>query len=185
MCCSVLQCVAMCCSVLQCVDLSHSYACNLWFLRLTWHAFDITPSSAWHDTSHASRLQNANWMRRLLHQLLTRVFLCMTQPIPMCDVTHFYMWYASFLCVVWHIPMCHTFLFLTHSYVWHASLLCVTWLVPHNQTSECLYLRNGSFINISQTCFYLWHDSFHVWHDSFRCATRVIPTCDINQSFYV
>ena len=43
--------------------------------------------------------------------------------IHMCDVTHSYVWYDWFICVIWLIHMFD----VTHSHVWHDSFTSVIW----------------------------------------------------------
>ena len=47
----------------------------------------------------------------------------------MCDLTHSYLWYASFICVTCLIHVCDmTLTCLMHIYVWHDSCICVAWI---------------------------------------------------------
>jgi len=43
----------------------------------------------------------------------------------MCDMTHSYVWHASFICVTWLICVCD----MTHSNVWRDSSIRVAWLI--------------------------------------------------------
>ena len=88
----------------------------------------------------------------------------------MCDMTHFYMWHDSCICV-WHdIFICVTWLMhmrdVTHSFI------CVTWLIH--------------MCNVTHS--YVWHDSFmcdmthlYVWKEKksthARDKVRVVCVC--------
>ena len=43
--------------------------------------------------------------------------------LPWYDMTHWFVWHDSFMCVTWFINVCD----MTHWRVWHDSLICVTW----------------------------------------------------------
>jgi len=51
--------------------------------------------------------------------------ICVTWVIPMCDVTHSYVWHDSFICMTWVSRMWD----MTHSCAWHESFICVTWVI--------------------------------------------------------
>jgi len=103
----------------------------------------------------------------------------------MCDMTHSYVWHASFICVSWLIHMCDmpdshlwNYVFIRvaylihmcdmpHSHVWHASFTCVTCLIhmcdmPHS------YLWHASFISVA--CAILINDKphSHVWYVTYH-----------------
>ena len=49
-------------------------------------------------------------------------FMYMRWLIHVGDMTHSFVWHASFLCLAWLIHICE----MTHSQVWHDSLICLT-----------------------------------------------------------
>jgi len=69
--------------------------------------------------------------------------ICVTWPIDMCDMTHWYVWHDSLIRVTWLIDTCD----MTHWYVWHDSLICVTWLID-----MC-----------DMTHWYVWQDMREMW----------------------
>ena len=79
-------------------------------------------------------------------------FLCVTCLIHMCDMTHPYVWHDSFTCVTWHIDMCD----MNRPNVWHDSIICVTWIIHMCDMTHS-----------------------YVWHDSFTCVTWLIHMCDM------
>jgi len=80
-----------------------------------------------------------------------------------CDMTHPHVWYASFICVTWHMHTSPEAIFLesmTHSCVWCDSSICVTWLIHVCDVTHP-----------------------YVWCDSFVCVTCLIHTCDMTHSY--
>jgi len=109
---------------------------------------------------------------------------------PCWDMTHAYVWYGTFTCVIWHIHMCD----MTHPYVWHVSFIYAARVVDWIQIPVETWLVHMC----DMTHSYVWHDSFicatwrihmcnmthsYVWHDSFICATWRIHMCDMSHSY--
>jgi len=114
-------------------------------------------------------------------------FLCEKWPIPMCDMTRFYVWHDSFLSVTWLI-----------SYV--------TWLNPQSNADFCckvsctgvLHHYGTWLILIWEWLIPMWHGSFlrdrihscvtwqiYTWHqrDSVVCVTWIVRTCDVPHAY--
>jgi len=93
---------------------------------------------------------------------------CVTWLIPMCDMTHSYMWHDSLKRVTWLIPTGD----MTHCYVWHDSLLRVTWLIG---IYKCLSAHMNTLCEGTCSVAHRWVSHvthYYVWHDSlaFICA---------------
>jgi len=72
------------------------------------------------------------------------------------DVTHSYVWHASFICVTCLIHMCD----MPHSYVWHASFIRVTCLI--HMYSLALIIRHFSHVgHTALHCNTLQHTALH------------------------
>jgi len=130
----------------------------------------------------------------------------------MCDLTHTYVWHASYICVTWLIHMCD----LTHSYVWPDSFICVTCLmylmmlllahfdVLHDEDKLLCFKRLIRLCDITHT--FMWHDSYSytctwwrccwpiltccmmktsclAWRDSYVCVTWLIQMCDVTHTY--
>jgi len=78
-------------------------------------------------------------------------FICVTWLIHMCDMTHSYLWQDSFVCVTWLIHMCD----MTRWYVWHGSCICVTWLIDMCDMAH-LYMWQGTPITLP-SCYIILH----------------------------
>ena len=146
-CCSVLQCVAVCCSVLQCV----AECCGV--LRCVADDGELTRStcvlSAWHA-------------------------LAVTCGITMCDMTHSYAWYDSFICLTWHIYICDIPL------LGYVAWPRVTWLTHTCDTTHS-FVWHDVFISAVCPCLDVWHD--HVRRDSLICVTWLINLRDMTHLY--
>jgi len=60
--------------------------------------------------------------------------------IHMCDMTHWYVWHDTLICVTWLIDMCD----MTHSYVWHDSFMCV---MTDSYVPWPLHMSSSQFIS--------------------------------------
>jgi len=88
--------------------------------------------------------------------------LCVTWLILMCDMTRFYVWHDTFLCV-------------SHSY---GGALTLKW-------SPFYHAQKISMCDMTHSNVYLLTCAKDgVWHDSFLCEIVSIPTCDMTH-FYV
>jgi len=87
----------------------------------------------------------------MTHPHVWHVFICVTWPIHMCEMTHSYVWHDSCGCLVSHticrtpsmlclIPMCD----MTHSYIRHDSFMRVTWLVQMSDMTHSYVHRKSS-----------------------------------------
>ena len=91
----------------------------------------------------------------------------------MCDITHSYVQYDSFICVTWLIHMCD----MTHSYVCampcsstrHDSFMCVTWLI-HMCDMTHSYMCATTYSPVR--------------HGSIICVTWLIHVCDMTHSYW-
>jgi len=101
----------------------------------------------------------------------------------MCDMTHSYAEYDSFMGVTWLNHVCHVTHLLTRwcihrycwgSYVWHDSFISVTWLIHICDRTHSYVWHDASTggtwlidrFKTTQSC--VWHDSFtekmiHPW----------------------
>jgi len=107
-----------------------------------------------------------------------------TWLIHMRDITHPYMWRASFICEMTHPYMWHdssTYMTrpvlicdMTHPYMWHDSPLYVTWRIH-------IYEWLIPLCDMTHTFVYITHS--YMWHDSFICVTWLILTCDMTHPY--
>jgi len=136
-------------------------------------------------------------------------FIILRWRIHMCDMTPWYVWHVSFICVTWlmrppilevlRLPTCVTWLIhicdMSYLHVWHAALTWVPWLI-HTCDMTHSHVRHDSLICATWvTCSRTIHlcatwcirmcDMTHsyVWHDSFECVTWLIHTCDRTHSY--
>jgi len=145
-------------------DMSHMNGSHMghdsfiWYMTHSYVAIYMTLLiHTWHDSSMCDMTH--------LYMITHLYVLYVTWLVRLCDVTHSYVWHASFICVIWHAcATCVTWL-IHVSCVWHG----VTWLVR-----KCNMVYS-----------YVWHDSpmtwlLCTWHNSFICPTR-----DLTRSFWV
>ena len=94
-----------------------------------------------------------------------------------CTESHMNATYHTREWGAWHIRMCD----MTHSYLWHASFICVTWLI-HISDMPHSYVWHDSFISL--TCLIHMCDMTHsyLWHASFICVTWLIYISHIRMS---
>jgi len=181
------------------------------FICLTWriHEYGMTHPHVWHDafivnmmsiTWHDPRTIMTHsyvWRDSSIHHRLSKVttwdardsFVLVAWLILMCDMTHPYVWHASW-CHPWdyrHGAMsCVTWLMWQaqqihkacdiYSYVWHDSSTCVTWLIhiramTHPYVAGPAKLWREALDVPIHTC-----DMTHayIWHNSFICVTWLI-----------
>jgi len=142
----------------------------------------------------------------------------MTWLIPICDITQvLHRARASvavlcFICVAWLVRMRD----MTDFYVWHDSSMCVTWLIPMCHMTQLLHRAQGSVAVFFRMCStththvcnvthpYVWHDSgaasrtskrrpllFHTcgmihayaWYDWIIFVPWLICICDMTQAY--
>ena len=144
------------------------------------HRCDVTRSYVWHESIYMRDMMHsyvwhnsliymhhlANWRSINIHlskkQLWESwVFIHVTWLICMCDTTHLYMWYDSFICATWLIHMCD----MTHLYMYTASRI--------EEPTPSISPRNN----------HRSHESSFMWRDSFVCVTRLIPVRDMTHSY--
>ena len=144
-------------------DMTHSYVWHESFLCVTWliHMCDMTYLYVF-AAIPCCRL-NQRWC--VMSRTHTHT------PIPVCDMTHSYVWHDSFICVIWLIHTCD----MTHLYVFAASPCCLL-----NQRCTKNFKKLWCVMSRTHT-----HTHTHscVWHDSFICVTWLIPMCDMTHSY--
>jgi len=146
---------------------------------------DMTPSNAQNDAFPHSHVQHdafihATYTKFDLHTIRVWYdsFKCAKWCIPMCNMTHLYMQLDSHRHCCQYRSWCVCA--MTHSYLWHDSFICATWLIPVCDMTR-VYVQHDSFscaIWRIHMCklrhFYGRQDSSCVQHDSFTCVTRVL-----------
>ena len=85
--------------------------------------------------------------------------------IRICDMTHSYMWHASFIHVTWLIHICD----MPHLYMWHASFINVTLLMCASLWM-CDY--RGYTCNMTRSCTYMTHSSRGHNAETDGCSNR-------------
>jgi hypothetical protein len=112
-CCNVLQCVAaVCCSVLQCEQ-------HVPLSQVTWriHMRDMSWLCAAHLTCRWCVTWHATWLIHICDMILSCAWH--DSSTSCSDMTHWYEYHDSLICVRWLIDMCE----MTHWYVWHDSFI--------------------------------------------------------------
>ena len=100
-------------SIHEC-DMTHSYLWYDEFIRVTWliHTCDLTLSYVWHVpflwvTCHDKATSPSCSIFIRMHSCMRHdLFLRVKWPIPMCAMTHSYVWNASIICVRLPIHAC-------------------------------------------------------------------------------
>ena len=102
----------------------------------------------------------------------------------MCDMTHSYVWHASFVCVI--RPM---YIIRMFDRKWQVSfaeyrLFYRALLQKRPITHDACVTNDGCVIGMCDpTRSYAWHERSYAWHDSFMCVIRPIYMCDTTNSF--
>jgi len=121
------------------------------------HTYTISPFLA-------NESLNTLWMNRVTHTneschtytittfllyLLLHCQICVTSPIPNCDMTHSYLWQDARIWVTWRFHMYDT----SYSYVGHEAFICVPWVIRvHSITTHyCTSLALQSTTTYSNT----------------------------------
>jgi len=94
-----------------------------------------------HVTHMSESCLTREWVRHARHDS----FMCVIRLMHMCDMTHWYVWHDSLICVTWLIHM-------TLWHVWHDPLICVTWLI-HICDMTHSHTRHDSFMNVIQLIY--------------------------------
>jgi len=143
-----------------------SFICVTWHIPMGWlrliGSLKIQVSFAEYSLFYRAGLQK--------RPIILRSLLIVATPYTW-DMTHSYVWHASFICVTWLIHMCD----LTDSYVWHDSFMRVTWLIHMCDTTHSYVWHASWRIPIRETRLIhmcdMPHDVFlYVRHDSFVCV---------------
>jgi len=147
-----------------------------------------------------------------MHCVVNHSFFSVMWFIHMCDMTHLYVWYDSFIivdlllcpvtrCVVDHSFTSATWLShmwdMTHSYVRHDSFICETWLIHYcrltavhcdvlcRQSLKCECDMVHSHVWQSVTwLIHMWDVTpSYVWCDSLICETWLMHMWDVTHSY--
>ena len=160
------------------------------------YVWDLTYSRVWNDSFifasyHTyTRVSSNTWMHHVAHinQLLSQIWICVTWPIHMYDMTHLYVWHDAFTCVNWIMYMCD----MTHSYAWHDSSICATWLIYTCDLTPAYRARlltscapaklvsTGTHTQVwLQISYVTWRIHTVTW--LITCVTWLIHMCDITR----
>jgi len=99
----------------------------------------------------------------LLHGMTTTI--AYRAPPKWCDMTHWYVWHDSLICVTWLVDMCD----VTHWYMWHDSFIFWRRREPFQKQLSIAYRDSWQCV----TCLIHMCDMTrsYVCHDSFICVT--------------
>ena len=93
-----------------------------------------------------------------------------TDAIPMCDVTHSYVWNDELIFVMCLIYICDTYNGTPMPFTF------VTWQIQMYKT-VCSHVQYASITYVTHVLAHQCH--LHVWHDSFICMKWHVHMCDM------
>ena len=167
---------------MSCSELQYVAVCCSWVHELP-PFYRLYCLPAWHDYLYG-------WCETLGWWYCIRIFRLPCR-IRMCDITHSYVRYDPFTCVIWLIHTCD----MTHSYVWHDSFplhnlhwrdscvaesfrelqWCAVCCSELQWVTVCCSVLQWVTVSFSvlqcvavcerQDSFYALHVSFYVWHE--------------------